>query len=61
MGERKGATAKINAEINKDLKIRLAVYAQKEQLKIWEVLEDALEKFLDEKEKKKIGGNNSFI
>lgn len=50
MSERKGITAKINAEINKDLKIRLAVYAQKEQLKIWEVLEDALEKYLDEKE-----------
>lgn len=61
MGERKGDTAKINAEIDKDLKIRLAILAKREQLKIWEVLEMALEPFLNEMENKKVGGKNSTI
>lgn len=51
MGERKGEISKLNAEIDKDLKIRLAVYAKRNQLKIWEVLEMALEPFLNEREK----------
>lgn len=61
MGERKGDKAKINAEIDKDLKIRLAILAKREQLKIWEVLEMALEPFLNEMENKKVGGKNSTI
>jgi hypothetical protein len=50
MVDRKGQTAKINAEIDKRLKIRLAIFAKREQLKIWEVLEMALLPYLDERE-----------
>jgi len=50
MPDRKGETAKLNADINKKLKIRLAVFAKQNDMKIWEVLEMALEPFLDEME-----------
>jgi predicted oxidoreductase (fatty acid repression mutant protein) len=53
MAGRKGETAKLNADINKQLKRRLAVFAKQNDMKIWEVLEMALEPFLDEMEGEK--------
>lgn len=48
----KRETAKVNADIDKKLKIRLAIFAKRNELKIWEVLEMALVPFLDEREGK---------
>lgn len=45
--------SKLNADISTNLKIRLGVYAKQEQMYIREVIEMALESFLNEKEKQK--------